>query len=112
MSYRAYTNEQMTAAFQLCREGTSVYKAAKLTGVPEQTLRDRTCGHIATSVTHSGPAPLLSVEEEMALVTHVKEMASYGYGYTRAELINLATDTAVFLEKKEKEDKSLEVRSG
>ena len=47
--YRAYIKASMAEAYILWEGEMSVYKAAKLTGVPKHTLRDRTCGRIAAA---------------------------------------------------------------
>ncbi len=51
-----------------------------------------------------GSAPLFSEEEEARLTKHIKEIATVGYGYTRAEVINVASEYAVLLRKREKEE--------
>lgn len=95
--YRNYDPTSLQKAFKEWQDGKlSVYKAAKLYGVPEQTLRDRATGVIKPTVNRSGPASLLSAEEEQDLCDHVKKMALFGYGYSYMELRLLATDTAVF----------------
>ena len=81
----------------------SVSKAAKQYGVPEQTLRDRVKGKVAPETIKSGPSPLFSIEEEMRLVDHIKSMSQVGYGYTRAEVINLGSSYAVQLGKRDSE---------
>jgi hypothetical protein len=50
----------------------------------------------------AGVPSLFSQEEESFLVEHVKTMAEIGYGLTRAEVVNLATDYAVSLHLREK----------
>ena len=95
----------MEEAFSLWKSGTTIYKAAKLTGVPKNTLRDRTAGLIDPKCHRSGFAPLFSVEEESELVAHVKETSHLGYGYTRKQFVNLISDTAVLLKKRSLEQK-------
>ena len=51
----------------------------------------------------SGPSPVLSQEEEAMFVEHLKFMASVGYGYTRMEVVNMASEYAVCLNKRDKE---------
>ena len=79
-----------------------VRKAARLFDIPRTTLRDRLSGriHIDTVTTK---LPLLSQLEEVKLVNHIKTMASYGYGYTRQICVNLASDMAVQVGKRTKE---------
>jgi hypothetical protein len=74
--------------------------AAKMHGVPTSTLRDRVDNRISIDKTKSGPDPVLSLEEEAKLCAHLKELASVGYGYTRAETVLLASDYAVSLGKR------------
>ena len=84
----------------------SVCRAAKMSGVPENTLRDRTLGlqpvPDATTgyVTNPGPSPTFSKIEENQLFNHVSYMAKIGYGYSRKEFTHLATDFAICLNKK------------
>ena len=101
---RTWDPESMTGAYIAVTEsGMSVYKAAKSHGVPEQTLRDRVNRRISIDTVKSGPDPVLSLEEEARLVSHIKELAEVGYGYTRSEVTNLATDYAVAIGKRRKE---------
>ena len=52
-------------------------------------------------VTCSGPSPLFNQDEEALLVEHVKTMANLGYGYTRSEVVSLASKFAVDIGKRE-----------
>ena len=72
----------------------SIRKAVIKYGVPEQMLRDRCKRKIGPETVKSGPQPVLSMEQEAALVEHIQSMASVGYGYTRAEVIQLGTEYA------------------
>ena len=47
-----------------------------------------------------GPEPDLSQLEESKLVTHIKELAAVCYGYTRGEVLEIASDFAVILGKR------------
>ena len=98
--YRAYSQDSMAEAYRLWKAGTSVYKAAKLTGVPKQTLRDRTCGKIAPSISSSGPSAIFTKSEDESLTKHIISVAMSGYGYTRFDLRCIATDLAVYLNKR------------
>ena len=64
-------------------------------GIPEQTLRDRVLGKVDIDCVTMGTAPILSMDEEAKIVQHLKSMASFGYGYTRQEVVDVATDYAV-----------------
>ena len=46
-----------------------------------------------------GRLPILSQEEESQLVEHLKAMASVGYGCTRQEVVDMASEFAVALNK-------------
>ena len=81
-------------------EGVSVKKAAKLCGVPMQTLRSRTLGHCDPFKHKSGPDAMLTASEEAALVAHVKQVATCGYGYIRREMAELVGETAFFLRRR------------
>ena len=52
-------------------------------------------------VTCSGPSALFNQDEEALLVEHVKTMANLGYGYTRSEVVSLASKFAVDIGKRE-----------
>lgn len=68
----------------------SVHGATKRFGVPLTTLKDRVDGRV-------GAATLFNQEQESNIVEHVKTMSEIGYGYTRAEVVDLASDYAVNL---------------
>ena len=75
-------------------DGLSVCGAARRYAVPETTLRDRVAGRISIDITTTGHPPLFDQEEEALMVDHIKRMAEIGYGYTRAEVLQLANDYA------------------
>ena len=49
--------------------------------------------------TDSGPALVLSQEEGAVFVDHLKYMASVGYGYAHSEIVSMASEFAVSLQK-------------
>ena len=51
----------------------------------------------------SGRESLLSLEEESCLVRHIKVMASCGYGYSRSEVVDMASNYAVALGKRDRD---------
>ena len=81
-------------------EKISVTKAAKIHGVPEQTLRDRVIGHIDIDIVKSGRSPVFDLEEEAKIVNHLQAVAKYGYGYTREDVVEIASDYCVRLGKR------------
>ena len=94
----------MTNAYmEVKKHNMSVRKAARQFAIPRQTLRDRTTGKIDADCVTTGRVPVLSMEEEAKLVDHLKIMASYGYGYTRQEVADIAPDYAVHLQKRIKD---------
>ena len=68
-----------------------------------QTLRDRVLGKIDIDSSTSGRAPVLSLEEEAKLVNHLQEVAKLGYGYSRQEVVDVASDYAFELGKRSKD---------
>ena len=86
------------------QEGSfSIRKAAVTYGVPKTTLIDRIHGRISVDVVKSGTPPLFSEEQEALLAGHVQTMAEVGYGYSRQETINLASDYAINMGLRDKE---------
>jgi len=68
---------------------------SKQFNVPITTLRDRVLGKIDAECISSGRPPFLSLDDEAKIVNHLKIVATYGYGYTRSEVANVASDYAV-----------------
>ena len=75
-------------------ENVSIRKVAQRFDVPYQTLRDRMAGSVDSECIQMGRSPVLSLKE----VSHLKEMVLVGYGYTRQEVVDLASDYAVDLD--------------
>lgn len=86
----------MDNALDSVSEGVPVHKASRIWGVPQQTLRDRVLGHVSSSTNAMGRHPLFSEEQERNLVDHITKMAQFGYGYSRMQVIYLATDMIEF----------------
>jgi hypothetical protein len=57
------------------RDKVSIRKAAQRYGVPYQTLRDRVAGTVDSECIQMGRIPVLSLEEEAKLVSHLTEVA-------------------------------------
>ncbi|XP_046576326.1 uncharacterized protein LOC124284300 [Haliotis rubra] len=95
--YRSsYTRDDLDNAYRLVlEENVSAQRAAARWGVPVSTLKDRLLGNISVDTVKSGPMPLFSSQEESFLASHIRVMGEIGYGYTRQETINLASDYAV-----------------
>lgn len=82
----------------------AVQTAADACGVPEATLRDRVKGKVKPTIKRSGPPPILGLPEEGKLVDYFHLMSSFGYSYSRTDVINLASDYAILLGKREPSD--------
>ena len=61
-------------------------------------------GRININTVTTGRIPVLSLSEEEKLVSHLQAMAKYGYGYIRQEVCDIATDYAIQLGKRTKEN--------
>jgi transposase-like protein len=105
--YRRYTPEAPLKTYQLVKQkGVRVQKAARMFGVPPQTLRDRVLGHIHAKTFLYGGDTLFTHEEKKSLVEHVETLAELGYGYSNVRLQQLAGELAHDLGKK-KENKAM-----
>lgn len=101
-----YDATNLQRAFHSTQNGISVYRASRLYGIPESTLRDRTRGNVKVDARPGGDT-LFAEEEEKQLVEHVKYMSSIGYGYTKLNVQYLAADFAVSCDKKCSSDRPL-----
>lgn len=79
---------------QVRKEMMSMNKAAKFHGVPATTLKDRMSGK-AVHGRKPGRKRYLNDGEEDALIEHLLEAASIGYGKTRSEVKFVAEIMAV-----------------
>ena len=103
---RCYSPSALVRAYNAVKEnGVPVYRAAREYAVPLTTLRDGVDNRVSVDCVKPGPEPVLSQLEESKLVTHIKELAAVGYGYTRSEVLEIASDFAVTLGKRNKSDK-------
>ena len=101
--HRTYSPMAMTEAYMAVRDdGMTVKKAARIFCVPTQTLRDRVLGKVDVDTAVLGKAPLFCFEEEARLSSHFKEMAKYGYVYSSRDLLDIATDFAIQVGKRSK----------
>ena len=99
MVYYQYERQQLLNAYKAVKnDNISIRNAAKQYGIPRSTLQDRVKERInidAISVKQT----FFTTDEEIKLVSHIKDMASRGYGYTRAEVCHIASDYARWLGK-------------
>ncbi|KAL5010261.1 hypothetical protein ScPMuIL_012566 [Solemya velum] len=103
VKYRQYCSGDLLLAFKaVTKRNYSCEKAAKEFGVPVTTLKSRVHGKVSLDNEHSGPKPILNAQDERRLVEHLTFMSSIGYGYTRGELVSIATEFASHLDKIEK----------
>jgi hypothetical protein len=88
----------LTEAYIAVKENAmSIRKASALYGVPKTTLIDRLSGKVHVDCVTTGAPTLFAQEQEALLARHIQTMAEVGYGYSRQETINLASDFAVSL---------------
>ena len=100
---KTYSPSALTNAYLAVKDdGMTVKRAAIEFSVPTRTLRDRVLGKVDIDTFAVGRAPLFSLEEEARMANHFKEMAKYGYGYSCREVLDIATDFAVQLGKRTK----------
>ena len=100
----SYNTAQIGLAYKAVREGgMSVYKAARVFGVPESTLRHLGLQSVENLPSH-GPDPLFTKEEEKSLIDHMTYMSNIGYGYSRQAFLDMAFEYAVILRKKSPSD--------
>ncbi len=108
--YRCYSPTALHKAYtSVTEQGLPVQRASRMYAVPEQTLRDRVNGKINPECVTTGREPVLSMFDEAKLVDHLKTMADYGYGYTRQETADIASEYATQLGKRSK-DQPLTIR--
>ena len=97
--------DALTKAYMSVKDNSMpIKKAARLNGVPETTLRKRISGAVDVDCVKSGPNPMFTLEQEARLVDHVTMLAKVGYGYTRGELCSLATEYAIDLELRSRDN--------
>ncbi|KAJ8315567.1 hypothetical protein KUTeg_007717 [Tegillarca granosa] len=103
--YRLYNHESISDAYtDVMTNGLSLRAAARKYGIPVQTLRDRVTGRISLSCSTPGRSPVLDIEEETRLVEHLVNVSRLGYGLTRQEITDLASDYALQLGKRDNSD--------
>ena len=89
----------LDAYFMATQEGMTVNAAARECGVPRSTLNDRVAGRVDIEVLSPRLQPTFSWEEEHKLALHLKKMAGLGYGNSKPETKETATEYAVYLNK-------------
>lgn len=95
--YRQYSATDMIEAYNaVIKEKRPIRRAAKDFHVPKSSLRDRVLGLVPVDP-KLGTSPLFTSEQESHLADHFKFAASNGYQYGRAEMVNIASEFAVYL---------------
>lgn len=96
--YRQYSPTDMLEAYNAVKnDKMPVCRAGKQFNVPESSLRDRVLGLVSIEACKSGSQTLFTIEQEKYLANHFKNAASNGYQYGRSEMINIASEFAVYL---------------
>ena len=100
-----YSPTAITNAYKVVIESNiPVLRASKQFGLPKNTLKDRVLGIVHPETVIMGREPVFTALEEATIVDQIKIMANYGYGYTRHELADIASDYAFQLGKRNKEN--------
>ncbi|KAK6294799.1 hypothetical protein J4Q44_G00356290 [Coregonus suidteri] len=86
---KQWSEEDMFHAMEDCGAGMAIRQAAKVHGVPRQTLADRLSGRV-THGCRSGPPTLLAPEDENDLVQYCIYCTSHGFPFTRQRLMKYA----------------------
>ena len=87
---RKWSMESMTAAYKAVKSGSmSLSKASRKFGVPRMTLADCVKGRIQLNA-QWGHKPVLSADEEQALVVYIEYMANRGFLLTIGLIIGFA----------------------
>ncbi|KAK6328851.1 hypothetical protein J4Q44_G00008290, partial [Coregonus suidteri] len=86
---KQWSEVDMFHAMEDCGAGMAIRQAAKVHGVPRQTLADRLSGRV-THGCRSGPPTLLAPEDENSLVQYCIYCASHGFPFTRQRLMKYA----------------------
>ncbi|XP_071095056.1 uncharacterized protein [Haliotis cracherodii] len=108
--YRQYVSNALDKAYEAVIDGMAIRRASEKFCVPFSTLHDWISGKVSVDCVTTGREPLLSLEEEKLLVDHIDVMANFGYGYSRAEVTAIATDLAIHLGKRSKDDPPLSMQ--
>ncbi|KAK6326600.1 hypothetical protein J4Q44_G00022450 [Coregonus suidteri] len=86
---KQWSEVDMFHAMEDCGAGMAIRQAAKVHGVPRQTLADRLSGRV-THGCRSGPPTLLAPEDENSLMQYFIYCASHGFPFTRQRLMKYA----------------------
>ena len=97
--YRNYTQEMLAAAFNDVKSGKhSVLRAARIHGVPEETLRDKIKGRRKLDCTQ-GRSHCFEEEEEHKILDTLEFYGKNGYKYKGVDIMRIATRFAVDFRK-------------
>ena len=92
----------MRRAIQLVKtKRMAIRKAARLCGIPPLSLRDKVTAKTQIG-RKSGPPTIFTFSEESLLKDHILFLARVGYPLSRREVISLAENSAVLLQKQRK----------
>ncbi|XP_060575053.1 uncharacterized protein LOC132732593 [Ruditapes philippinarum] len=102
--YRCYSPTSMTMAIQKIKEtGAPIKTTAREFNLPEASLRHKLSGRVNPEATKSGPSPMFTQDEEVNFVEHLKFLALCGYGYSRSEVVDMASEYAACLNKRDRD---------
>ena len=83
--HKLWTTESMEAAYEAVIKGKGLREASRMHNVPAETLRRRVNGSGAMGC-KTGPATILSDEEEDLLRDSIINITDMGYGLTREDI--------------------------
>ncbi len=85
-----YTEKDIENAISDVLDGSAVNRAARIHGIPTQTLRDRICSARPRRLAHENQQRFSSIQEK-ELVSWVLRQEALGYSPTHAQLRGIAT---------------------
>ena len=98
--YGKYPLQNLRRAIELVnKKRMAIRKAARLCGIPPQSLRDKVTGKTKIG-RKSGPPTIFTFSEESLLKDHILFLAKVGYPLSRREVISLANNSALLLKKR------------
>lgn len=104
IKYGQYDPSMLAKAYvAVMEQNYPVAKAAREFEVPMQTLRDRVLRKVDIETVANGRTPVLTLDEEAKIVSHLQDVADLGYAFTRQDIVTIATDYAIQLGKRTKD---------
>lgn len=88
----------LTIAYMAVKDARqNTNKASMQYTVPGPTLCHRLSERVNPEANKSGPTSLLTVDQQSMFAQNLSHMAESGYGYSRADVVNMTTQCACHL---------------